>query len=53
MAAVTGGKVAINLNGEVGNFFRSLKGLRQGDPLSPLLINFVEDALSEMLNLAK
>jgi len=32
MAAVMGGKVAINLNGKIGNYFRSFKGLRQGTP---------------------
>jgi hypothetical protein len=34
---VTGGIVGINLNGEPGDYFRTFKGLRQGDPLSPLL----------------
>jgi hypothetical protein len=32
MKAVQGGKVVVNLNGELGNYFRSFKGLRQGDP---------------------
>jgi hypothetical protein len=31
MSAVSGGRVAINLNGERGDYFRSYKGLRQGD----------------------
>ena len=32
ISAVQGGKVAVNLNGEVGSYSRSYKGLRQGDP---------------------
>ena len=52
LKVVKGGRVAVNLNGERGQFFRSFKGLRQGDPLSPLLFNLVGDAFSAMLNLA-
>jgi hypothetical protein len=50
---VEGGKVGININGNPGNFFDTHKGLRQGDPLSPLLFNLVSDALAFMLDNAK
>lgn len=50
--AVRGGKVCIDLNGERGEYFRSFKGLRQGDPSSPLLFNLVADALLAMLTRA-
>lgn len=36
LKVVQGGRVAINLNGDIGQYFRSYKGLRQRDPLSPL-----------------
>jgi hypothetical protein len=50
---VTGGRVGINLNGEPGEFFRTFKGLRQGDPLSPLLFNLVVDTSSTLLTKAR
>jgi hypothetical protein len=50
---VTGGSVAINVNEEVRHFFQTRKGLRQGDPLSPLLFNIVIDMLAILINRAK
>ena len=35
MKAVQGGRVALDINGEGGDFFRSYKGLRQGDHSLP------------------
>jgi hypothetical protein len=50
---VEGGKVGINIIGEDGHFFNTYKGLRKGDPLSPLLLNLVSDALATMFENAK
>jgi hypothetical protein len=52
MQLVTGGHTAISINGEVGPSFRNKRGLRQGDPLSPLLFNFMAEAISIMLSKA-
>jgi hypothetical protein len=49
MSTVKGGKICINVNGERSDYFRTFRGLRQGDPLSPLLLNLVADALGVML----
>jgi len=38
-----GGSVNIKVNDDVGNFFETKKGVRQGDPLSPILFNLVDD----------
>ena len=43
-----GGRVSINIP-----FFKTHRGLRQGDPLSPLLFNLVGDALAAVLESAK
>jgi hypothetical protein len=46
---VKGGSVGVTLNGNDSSFFRTGKGLRQGDPLSPMLYNLVGDVLTKML----
>ena len=53
MSNIKGGKVCININGANGPYFKTHRGLHQGDPLSPLLFNLVVDALSYMLDMAK
>ena len=46
---VRGGSVNIKVNDDVGNFFETKKGVRQGDPLSPILFNLVDDILATLI----
>ena len=46
---VEGGSVCVRINDENSCFFKPGKGLRQGDPISPLLFNLVADVFSRML----
>ncbi|WVZ60787.1 LOW QUALITY PROTEIN: hypothetical protein U9M48_010767 [Paspalum notatum var. saurae] len=47
------GMVSVKINGEQGRYIRSFKGVRQGDPLSPVLFNFAADCLTSMINRAQ
>ena len=50
---VTGGTVSVKLNNVIGPCIKSYKGVRQGDPLSPILFNFVADGLARMIHRAQ
>lgn len=49
---VEGGTVIVRINNQTGKYIRSAKGVRQGDPLSPILFNFVADSLARMMDRA-
>ena len=43
---VSGGSVAIKVNDDAGHYFQTKKGLRQGDSVSPMIFNIMEDMLA-------
>jgi hypothetical protein len=49
----SGGSVAIKVNDDVGNYFQTKKGLRQGYSLSPILFNIAADMLAILVEKAK
>jgi hypothetical protein len=50
---VQGGSVGVKVNNDIGHYFQTRKGLRQGDPLSPMLFNIVADMLAILIARAK
>jgi hypothetical protein len=49
---ILGGSVAIKINDDVGRYFQK-QGLRQGNPLSPMLFNIVVDVLAILIECTK
>jgi len=43
----------VKLNNLIGPYIKSFKGVRKGDPLSPILFNFVADGLPRMIHKAQ
>ena len=50
---ILGGSVSIKVNDDIGHYFQTKKGVRQGDPLSPVLFNIVADMLALLIKRAK
>uniref|UniRef100_I1P400 Reverse transcriptase domain-containing protein n=1 Tax=Oryza glaberrima TaxID=4538 RepID=I1P400_ORYGL len=48
-----GRSVAVKVNDEIGSYFQTRKGLRQGDPLSPILFKLVANMLAILIQRAK
>ena len=50
---ISRGSVSIKINDDIGHYFQTKKGIRQGDPLSPVLFNIVADMLALLIKRAK
>ena len=50
---IKGGSVGVKVNDDVGHYFQTKRGLRQGDPMSPILFNIVADMLAILIKRAK
>ena len=53
METMRRGHVGVKVNDSVGHFFKTFKGLRQGDSLSPLLFDLAVDALAMIMDKAR
>jgi hypothetical protein len=50
---VKGSSVGVKVNYDIGHYFQTKRGLRQGDPMSPVLFNIVADMLAILIKRAK
>jgi hypothetical protein len=50
---VSRGSVGVKVNDDIGHYFQTHKGLRQRDPLSPILFNLVADILAILIAKAR
>jgi hypothetical protein len=50
---VSKGSVLVKVNEDYGHYFQTRKGVRQGDPLLPILFNIVVDMLAILITRAK
>jgi hypothetical protein len=49
----SGGTISVKVNNKIGKYIKIFKGVRQGDPLSPILFNFVADCLTRLIHKAQ
>jgi hypothetical protein len=50
---VKNGKVSVMVNDKVGPYFTTRKGLRQGDPFSPIFFNIAADVVATLVSRAQ
>lgn len=50
---MSGGSVGVQVNDQIGHLFQTKRGLRQGDPMSPILFNIVVDMLAVLVSSAR